>query len=123
MNWNSFKQKFASICAKTTGTAATIGGAYGLLKDLFTPELSIKESLTSPIAISVYILLLLTAIFVLLTERYKSLQRDNEELNKKVSKLNLELNEASARVAAALNTGHIATFKGRFFLTTLNMQI
>lgn len=121
MNWNSFKQKFASICAKTTGTAATIGGAYGLLKDLFTPELSIKESLTSPIAISVYILLLLTAIFVLLTERYKSLQRDNEELNKKVSKLNLELNEASARVAAALNTGHIATFKGRFFLTTLKL--
>lgn len=121
MNWNQFKHKFASVCAKTTGTAATIGGAYGFLKDLFTPGLSIQESLTSPIAICVYILLLLTAVFVLLTERYKSLQHDNEELNKKVGELNLELSEASAKVEAALQHGHIATFKGRFFLTTLKL--
>ena len=92
MNWNLFKQKFASICAKTTGTAATIGGAYGFLKDIVNPEQSIQESLTSPIAICVYILLLLTAIFVLLNEKYKSLQRENEKLNKKVEELNLDLN-------------------------------
>lgn len=121
MNWNSYKRRFTSICAKTTGTAATIGGAYGLLKELFSPELSLKETLTSPIAICVYILLLLTVIFVLLTERYKMLQHDNEELNKKVGELNLELNEASAKVESALRSGQIATFKGRFFLTTLKL--
>ena len=118
MNWNLFKQKFASICAKTTGTAATIGGAYGFLKDIVNPEQSIQESLTSPIAICVYILLLLTAIFVLLNEKYKSLQRENEKLNKKVEELNLDLNEASAKIEASMRNGQIATFKNRFFLTT-----
>lgn len=118
MKWFLFKQRFVSACAKTTGIAATIGGAYGLFKDLINPGQSIQESLTSPIAICVYILLLLTAVFVLLNEKYKSLQRDNEKLNKKVEELNLELNIASAKIESSLRNGQIATFKDRFFLTT-----
>ena len=114
----SFIQRFAHVFAKITGFAATIGGAYGLCKELLAPKQTIQEALTSPIAVCVYILLLLTAIIVLLNEKYKSLQRDNERLNKKIEELNLELSEASAKIESSLRNGQIATFKGRFFLTT-----
>lgn len=118
MKWNIFKQKFYSICAKVTGTSAAIGGTYGLLKEIFSHKQSILEFLTSPIAISIYILLFLTVVFVLLKEKYKLLQQDNEKLNKKVEELNYELNLASARIESSMRNGQIATFKGRFFLTT-----
>jgi hypothetical protein len=121
MNWGIFRQNFFSVGIKIMGFTATIGGAYTFIKDLLTPGQSLYESLTSPIAICVYILILLIAIFVLLNDKYKSLQRDNELLNKKVEDLNLALNEASAKVAASLQNGQIATFKGRFFLTTLKL--
>lgn len=123
MKKDNFIIKFAGVFAKITGYTAGVGGTYALIKELLKPEQSLLEFLTSPIAICIYLLLLLTAVFVLLSEKYKSLQGDNEELNKKVRELNLELNEASTRLEAAMRNGQIATFKESFFLSTPKLYI
>lgn len=118
MSNNIFFQRFAGVFAKISGSAAAISGIYAFIKELLAPERSLKEIFLSPAAVCVYVFIAITAIFVLLNERYKALQHDNEVLNKKVETLNLALNEASAKVEAALKNNQIATFKDRFFLTT-----
>lgn len=118
MKWTDVFQKVISIGIKLIAAAASVGGAYAFFQEIITPEQSFIELLTSPIAVILYVLLLIVMISVILKEKFKSLQKDNEEQDKRIEELNLALNEASTRLEASERNGQITTFKGRFFMHT-----
>ena len=100
-----FYQKFFSTCGKVAGTAATISGAYGFIKEIINPTKTFIELISSTTAFVVYALLAIVAICVLLNDKYKTLNSKNEELSKKIAELNLELSSAAAKLDSAMRNG------------------
>lgn len=117
----SFREKVFNLIFKIAAIATALSSIWSAFGILTNPEFSFREFLVSPPAICLYLFLLLTVIFVLLDEKYKSLQRENDMLRKKIEKLKLDLTQASASIESVMRDGQIATLKNRFFLATLKL--
>ena len=113
---NNLIQKICRTGAKITGSIATIGGAYGVINEVVYSTRTFIDVITSTEAIIIYILILITIIFILLNDKYKN-------LTNKIDELNIELNKASALLDSALRNGKIAKFKNKFFLSTEKLYL
>lgn len=115
MNYNII-QKVCKTGAKVTASIATIGGVYGVINEVIHSTRTFIDVIISTEAIVIYILILITIIFLLLNDKYKG-------LTKKIDELNVALNQKSALLDSALRNGKIAKFKNRFFLSTEKLYL
>lgn len=100
-----------SFGIKAFGSIATVGGVIQTFQILSTPDIDAKKILLSFPAWVVYVFILLTIILAMLRSRYKS-------MNQKIEQLNNQINEQNATVASLQQMMKIASFKGRYYLTT-----